>query len=278
MDNNENIDFRRITGIKCSNQNNGDYEDTQNENVFFYDDSNKKKENHDSRGNNRKIFEKNLKEMQINFQNLHLKFEEIVNSKKFNFKNFLINNLNIQLAPRTKTNPISNEERAMLVEEKKMDSEEKLKEEKKNSPKNSSISNDGDSLFDVFVDDPPKTNSNDSKLLGKKIAINNNNKNVKEDEEIQLLKEIVELCKQNDKTCKPSNIKIMYNENISAEILYDDRAIVDIFFEGKKISKIKNCSTNDIIFKEKEIIKYLKKIKKSISQNINRKQKFKVNY
>ena len=267
MENNDNIDFGCISGIKCSNQNNGDDEYTQNENIFFYDGNNKKKENYENRGNNKKMLEKNLNEMQMQFKNLSLKFEEIINSKKFNFKNFLVNNLNIQIAPRLKTTSVKSEEKTIQTEEKKIEIQERIKEEKIDSPKNSSISNDADSLFDVFVD-KFKKNNNDSILLGKK-RDTNDNQNIKEDEGMQLFKEIEDLCKQNENIHKSSNIRIMYNENTSAEILYDDRAIVNIYFEDHKINKLINCTNNDIIFKEKEIIKHLKKIKKTILKNIN---------
>ena len=274
MENGENIDFERINEIKCTNQNNTEYEENQNDTIFFYDDSNKKKENHDNRGNSRKILEKNLNEMQIQFRNLSLKLDEIINSKQFNFKNFLINNLNIQIATRQKASSIKSEEKRISIEEKKFEAEEKIKDEKKDISKNSSISNDADSLFDVFIENSPKNNISSNILLGKKRATNNN-KNTKKNEGIQLFKEILDLCDQNEKMNKPSNIKINCGE-ANAEILYNNTPIVNIYFENDKIKKLKTCSNNDIIFKEKEIIKFLKEIKKSISQNINRKEKFKV--
>lgn len=277
MDNN--INFDKLSGIK-NNSNN----EIDNDNILFYttDPSELYK-------NNKELFEKSMNELNKKCQNLSIKINDIVNNKKFDFKSFLENNLNIQLDSKikikeNKSNEIIYKENIIKIDNEKFiinnksDNKKNSKEIKNEKKKSIDIEQD-DFLGDILIDNLSREKEPENNFLGKKRKNSElNKKNQKKNECNKIYNEIENICgKYENNKINKMNIKLIKQNKITT-IFYDNTLLASLYFdEYNNINKLLLASNSATFTVEKEIVNQLKNIKKSISNDINgKKKKFKL--
>ena len=298
----ENINFTNITktNINCSNtiqnntqSNNGNY---TNENIILFDDNDLEMNAIlDPKKYHKKEFDIIMNQMKEKLNSLIQKSKQIINSKSFSFKNFLANNLNIQVLAKEEKNIINKSNIPSInnsFNNRSFNSNESSINEngngigigsnliiKKNSSKNHfkvfDTNNNNNSSLNIYNQNTGETNS--QKLIGKKRKSDKNSKNEKKEQEIKaLFKEILDICNEisnfnNDIIKKEDQNSVNTDsDNIETTLKINNDPIATIYLNGEIINKVYVFKTQKYIVKENEIILQLKHIKKNISSILNK--------
>ena len=301
----ENINFTNITKttINSSNinqnniqSNNGNY---TNENIILFDDNDfEMNAILDPKKYHKKEFDIIMLQMKEKFNSLMQKSKQIINSQSFSFKNFLTNNLNIQVLAKEEKNIINKSNIPSInnsFNNKSFNSNESSingngngvgsgsnlfikKTISKNHFKVYDINNNSNSSLNIYNQNSGEINS--PKLIGKKRKSEKNGKNEKKEQEIKaLFKEILDICNEisnfnNDIIKKEDQNSINTDsDNIETTLKINNDPIATIFVNGEIINKVYVFKTQKYFVKENEIISQLKHIKKNISSILNKLKK-----
>lgn len=268
----EKINFANITN---TNQNNLIY---SNENIILFDDNDYEMNAIlDPKKYNKKEFDKIMIQMKEKIKSLMQKSTEIINKQNFSFKNFLTNNLNIQV--------LAKEEKNIFTKSNITSINNNFNNKSFNSNE-SSINLNGSNLimkksrsknhFKVietnnFSNNNYSQNSgeiNSPKLIGKKRK--SDNKEKKKEEIKDIFEEILDQCKDisnfNNDIFKKEIQNSINSDNDSIETILkiNNNPIATIYLNGDIINKIFVFRNQKYYVQEHEILFQLKQIKKTI--------------
>ena len=298
----EKINFNNITNTNQNNQlNNSNY---TNENIILFDDNDYEMNAIlDPKKYNKKEFDRIMLQMKEKINSFMPKSSQIINSQNFSFKNFLTNNLNIQVLAKEEKNILNKSNIPSLsnsLNNKSFNSNESSingngncngkmesygngngsnlymkKSSSKNHFKVFDTNNSSNILFNQFSGE-----FNSSKIIGKKRKLDKNNKNDKKEQEIKaLFKEILDICNEisnfNNEIIKKEDQNSINtdNENIETTLKINNSPIATIYLTGEIINKVYVFKSQKYFAKENEIISQLKQIKKNISSILNKLKK-----
>jgi len=300
----ENINFTNITKTNINDLNttqnnqstNGNY---TNDNIILFDDNDPVMNKIlDPKKYHKKEFEIIMLQMKEKLNSLLKKSKQIINSKNFSFKNFLINNLNIQVLSKEEkyninksnipsiNNSFNNKsfnsnESSINSNENGVGSGSNLfikKSSSKNHFKVFDTSNNSGSSLNIYNQNSGEINN--PKLIGKKRKSDKNSKNEKKEQEIKaLFKEILDICNEisnfnNDIIKKEDQNSINTDsDNIETTIKINNDPIATIYLNGEIINKVYVFKDKKFFVKENEIISQLKHIRKNISSILNKLKK-----
>lgn len=268
----EKINFANITN---TNQNNLIY---SNENIILFDDNDYEMNAIlDPKKYNKKEFDKIMIQMKEKIKSLMQKSTEIINKQNFSFKNFLTNNLNIQV--------LAKEEKNIFTKSNITSINNNFNNKSFNSNE-SSVNLNGSNLimkksrsknhFKVietnnFSNNNYSQNSgeiNSPKLIGKKRK--SDNKEKKKEEIKDIFEEILDQCKDisnfNNDIFKKEIQNSINSDNDSIETILkiNNNPIATIYLNGDIINKIFVFRNQKYYVQEHEILFQLKQIKKTI--------------
>ena len=300
----EKINFTNITNTNQNYQSNND--NYINDNIILFDDNDSEMNAIiDPKKYYKKEFDRYMIQMKEKLNSLKQKSKEIINNKNFSFKNFLANNLNIQLLAKKEKNILNKSNIPSInssFNNKSFNSNESSINANGNVNGNGSGSGNENNLyikknssknhFKVFDTNNNSSSSNiffnqnsgeinSLKLIGKKRKFDKNNKNEKKEQEIKVLyKEILDICNEisnfnNDiirKEDQNSSINTD-NDNIETTLKINNKSLATFYLNGEIINKVYVFKTQKFYVKENEIISQLKQIKRSISLILNKLKK-----
>ena len=300
----ENINFTNITKTNINNSNpnqnnqlnNGNY---TNDNIILFDDNDPEMNKIlDPKKYHKKEFDIIMLQMKEKLNSLIKKSKEIINSQSFSFKNFLTNNLNIQVLAKEEKNIINKSNIPSInnsFNNKSFNSNESCinvngngfgsgsdlfikKSSSKNHFKVFDTNNNSNSSLNIYNQNSGEINN--PKLIGKKRKSDKNIKNEKKEQEIKaLFKEILDICNEisnfnNDIIKKEDQNSINTDsDNIETTLKINNAPIATIYLNGEIINKVYVFKTQKSFVKENEIISQLKHIKKNISSILNKLKK-----
>ena len=278
------IDFNHIANLNYSNRNqyqsNND-EGYINDKILIFADGDDKTNKIDIKKNNKFEFQRILSQTKQKFKSLSEKTEQIIDSKCFSFKNFLVNKLNNSIIPQIENNNkniINNN----INRNENMDNLNTYNNNIiKKLENNHLILNDKNILQNNIY----KQNSgeiSDQKLIGKKRMQNKDyedNNRKKEIEIYSLFNDILNICNEfsilNNEIIKKEEQNYMSNENekIETTISINNNKIVTIYLNGGIINKVYVFENNKILIKENEILHELEIMKKKMNKLLNKLKK-----
>lgn len=283
------IDFSNITNLNYSNksqfqQNNDD--GLTNDNILIFHDDDDKMDKKEIKKNTKLEFQNILKQTKKKFKSLSEKTEQIIDSKCFSFKNFLVNKLNINSIIQKEKNINSNLINEDLNNYINDDSagnintyNNNLSVKLENNHFKLNQINNNISQSNLFKQNLGEINN--QKLINRKRKQNNDDDdNIKIEIQIKsIFNDILNICQDisnlNNEIIKKEEKNNIYNndENIETTLIIDDNRIATIYLTGDIINKIYIFENKKNLIKENEILSQLKILKNRMNKILNKLKK-----